>query len=218
MRTLTKTLLLGLLAAAPGCVHVAADVDADENVSFDLGDLGTTCDGTGEARTESSVTTWTKTAVDDRCQIDVVWNGTLIDMKAVREKADAQAEGAELTIQSIALGFDDVALRDQTGANITPPRVPSWDAHLTLQTQALADFGGTDVASLLAAPTSFDMPGNTITIANQAFAASQPLTGAGTAQLIVEMADVAALGASAGPRIQFHFKAHVSADAKKDLF
>ena len=96
MRTMTKTLTLALLAAAPGCVHATADVDADQNVSF-------------------------------------------------------------------------------------------------------------------------DMPGNTITIANQAFAASQPLTGAGTAQLIVEMVDVAALGASAGPRIQFHFNAHVSADAKKDL-
>ncbi len=43
MRTLTKTLMLGLLAVAPGCVQVAADVDADGNVSFDLGDLGTTC-------------------------------------------------------------------------------------------------------------------------------------------------------------------------------
>ena len=64
---------------------------------------------------------------------------------------------------------------------------------------------------------SFDMPSDTITLANQAFAASTPLTGAGTAQLVVEMADVAALGASAGPRIQFHFKAHVTADAKKDL-
>lgn len=42
--------------------------DADENVSFDLGDLGT-----GEARSDTSVTTWTKTAAGDRCQIDVVW-------------------------------------------------------------------------------------------------------------------------------------------------
>src|SRR5262245_10611222 len=135
----------------------------------------------------------------------------------VREKADAEAQGAELTIQSIELGFDDIALRDQTGANVTPPRVPSWQAHLTLQGEALADFGGTDVASLLAAPTSFDMPAGAITLANQAFAASAPLTGAGTAQLVVEMADVAALGAAASPHIQFHFKAHVTADAKKDL-
>jgi hypothetical protein len=216
-KTLTQTLTLALLAAAPGCIHAAADVDADENVSFDLGDLGTTCDGTGEARTDSSVTTWAKTAVGDRCQIDVVWNGTLIDMKMVREKADAQAQGAQLTIQAIDLGFDDIGLRDQNGANITPPRVPGWDAHLTLQDTALADFSGTDVAALLAAPTSFDMPGNTITLANQAFAASVPLTGAGTARLLVEMADVAALGAAAGPHIQFHFKAHVTADAKKDL-
>jgi hypothetical protein len=215
----TKTMLFALLVAAPatGCITVAADVDADQNVSFDLGELGTTCEGTGEARTESSVTTWTKTAVGDRCQIDVVWNGTLIDMKMVREKADAQAQGAELTIKGIELGFDDVALRDQAGTDVTPPRVPSWAARLTLQGQALAEFGGADVASLLAAPTSFDMPSEAITLANQAFTASAPLTGAGTAQLVVELADLAALGAAAAPRIQFHFKAHVAADAKKDL-
>lgn len=213
----TQTLMLTLFLAAPGCVHVAADVDADETVSFDLGDLGTTCDGTGMAQTADSVTTWTKTAVGDTCQIDVVWNGTLIDMKAVREKADAQAQGAQLTIQTIALAFDDVSLRDQTGADITPPRVPSWDAHLTLDGQALADFSGADVTSLLAAPLSFDMPSAAITIANQAFAASTALTGAGTARLVVQMADVAALGAAAGPHIGFHFKAEVGADAKKDL-
>jgi len=213
----TKTLMFALLLVAHGCVHEAADVDADQNVSFDLGDLGTTCEGTGMAQTDSSLTTWTKTAVGDTCQIDVVWSGTLIDMKAVREKADAQAQGAQLTIQTIQLAFDDVSLRDQNGADITPPRVPSWDAHLTLDGQALADFTGADVTSLLAAPQSFDMPPAAITIANQAFAASTPLAGAGTARLVVQMADVAALGAAAGPHIGFHFKAQVGADAKKDL-
>ena len=213
----TQIILLALLAAAPGCVHVLADVDADEDVSFQLDDFGTTCSGTGMAQTDSSVTTWTKTAVDDRCQIDITWSGTLMDMKAVRAQADDKAQGATLTIQSIDLSFDDAALRDQSGADITPPRVPGWEAHFTLGGQPVADFSGTDVTSLLAAPLSFDLPAPAIAIANQAFADAAPLTGAATARLVVEMSDVPALAAAVGPHVQFHFSAHVEADAKKDL-
>jgi hypothetical protein len=214
----TKTILLALIAAAPvACVHVMADVDAEENVGFQLDDFGTTCAGSGQTQTDTSLTTWTKTPVGDRCQVDVVWSGTLIDMKAVREKADEQAQGATLTIRSIDLGFDDVAFRDQAGTDITPPRVPAWEAHFTMGGEALADFSGTDVTSLLATPLSFDVPASGIALANQAFADAAPLIGAATARLVVEMTDLPALAAAVGPHVQFHFHAHVGADAKKDL-
>jgi hypothetical protein len=219
MRTKTKTTMLALsfLVAAPGCVHVSAEVDADENVSFDLGDLGTTCEGAGSNQTGSSVTTWTKTAVGDRCQIDVAWNGTLIDMAAVKAQADAQAQGATLTIQSLELDLDDVALRDQNGANVTPPSVPGWEAHFAVDGQPVADFSGAGPSSLLAAPLSFELPDAALALANQDFAAATPLTGAATARLVVEMSDVLNLGTTADPHIAFHFRAHVGADAKKDL-
>ena len=212
-----KTILLSLIIALPACIHVLADVDADEDVSFRLDDFGTTCTGTGMAQTDTSLTTWTKTPVDDQCQIDVQWTGTLIDMKAVRAQADAKAQGAQLTIQNIDLAFDDVALLDDTGANITPPRVPAWEAHFTLSGQPIADFSGTDLTSPLASPLSFDLPAPAVDIANQAFESATPLTGAATARLVLQMSDLPALAAATGPHVQFHFKAHVEADAKKDL-
>jgi hypothetical protein len=212
-----RTILLALIIAAPACVHVLADVDADEDVSFQLDDFGTTCSGSGQTQTDTSLTRWTKTPVGDQCQVDVVWSGMLIDMKAVRQQADAKAMGATLTIQSIDLGFEDVAFRDQSGADITPPRVPSWEAHFTMGGEPLADFSGADVTSLLAAPLSFQVPASGIAIANQAFNDAAPVMGAATARLVVEMSDIPALAAAVSPHVQFHFKAHVEADAKKDL-
>ena len=213
----THTILLALIVATPACIHVLADVDADENVSFDLAAFGDTCSGTGTAQTDTGVTNWTKTPVGDQCQVDITWSGTLIDMKAVRAQADAKAQGAELTIQSIDLTLDNEALLDQSGANITPPRVPSWEAHFTVGGQAIADFSGTDLTTLLASPLMFDLPAPAVAAANQAFADSTPLTGAATARMVVEMSDVPALAAAMGPHVQFHFRAHVEADAKKDL-
>ena len=49
------------------------------------------------------------------------------------------------------------------------------------------------------------------------FLRPEALTGNASARLVVEMADLPALAASVGPHIQFHFVAHVEADAKKDL-
>src|SRR5215471_7284984 len=67
----TQTVLLALIVAAPACINVLADVDADENVSFELDAFGDTCSGTGTAVTDPSMTTWTKTPVGDQCQVDV---------------------------------------------------------------------------------------------------------------------------------------------------
>jgi hypothetical protein len=208
---------LALLTFAPGCIHVDANVDADEDISFGFADFGTTCSGAGMTQTDSGLTTWTKTPVEDRCQVDFNWGGTLIDMAAVRAKADEKAQGATLTIQSIDLELDAVALRDQSGADITPPRVPAWEAHFGVGGQAVADFNGTDLASLLAMPLSFEAPPSVLQAAQQAFDAAAPLDGTATARLVVEMSDVAALAAAAGPHVQFHFRAHVDANAKKNL-
>jgi hypothetical protein len=114
----------------------------------------------------------------------------------------SKAQGAELRIQSIDLTLDSEALLDQSGADITPPRVPSWEAHFTVGGQAIADFSGTDLTSLLAAPLMFDLPPPAVDMANQAFASSTPLEGAATARLVVEMSDVLALAAAMGPHVQ----------------
>jgi hypothetical protein len=218
-RTTTVSLLapIALLALGAGCVHIAADVDSDQQVSVDLPDFGTECAGAGMSQTASGVAMWTKTVVGERCQIDSSWAGTLIDMVAVRAKADEKGQGATLTLKSVDLGFDNVALRDQAGNDITPPRVPAWEAHLKVGDQPVADFSGDDLGSLLAAPQTFTAPPAVLDQAEQAFAAPAPLGGQATARLLVEMADLPTLGAALGPHLEFHFVAHIEADAKKDL-
>src|SRR5262249_28293545 len=139
-----------LFALAPACtIHASANVDVDQDVSFELDDFGTTCSGSGRTENESGVSTWTKTAVGDRCRINATWTGTLMDMAEVNRKASEQAGDVKLTVESIHLAFDDAALRDDTGANVTPPRVPSWEAHFTLGGQPLGDFSGNDVTVLI---------------------------------------------------------------------
>jgi hypothetical protein len=219
MRIHRLAFVLLSLAIAPACtLHASANVDVDEDVSFELDDFGTTCSGSGRSETPSGVTTWTKTADGERCRIDATWSGTLIDMAEVNRKASEQAGDVKLTIEGIHLAFDDAALRDMAGANITPPRVPSWEAHFVLAGQPIGDFSGTDVTALITTPLELDVPPEGITLANQALAASAPLQGSGTATLLVEMADVATVAAATGPAIEFHFAAHVTSQADKKVF
>jgi hypothetical protein len=105
----------------------------------------------------------------------------------------------------------DIVLRDAQGNDVSPPTVPAWAAHITAGGQSVADFAGTAVTQLLAAPITLTVPQAVIDQANHALKDGSPVTAYTDGSMQVTMDSLAGMNNTA---IEARFTAHVDAHGR----
>jgi hypothetical protein len=210
----------GLLAVA-GCFSVGsdADVNLDQTIRFELGDVGESCSG---VKTVGATTTSYALSPDGtRCQLHVVYDGAFIDIqdlqKSLHDSVSDYPDKVTITFEKMTASIEDVSLTDQAHLAVTPPRIPHWDAQLEVAGQPVARLMGDDVPSLLAAVQNIDLS-PAVAPLNQALANGQSLPCHGVADLSLDVSSIQRyLVGHPGVAIELHFTAHIHAHGEEDL-
>jgi hypothetical protein len=226
MRTIYSLLTLTITVAATAAFSAACNPSFDANTSLDTNveftaDLSGACTGSGTITSADgkSVTKYTKeTLANGDCSIAMDWNGQLVDTGSIHQKIQQEADEKGVTLNDVTLvdvtvTIDNAVLQDHSGAAITPPRVPSFAAHVDVSSNEVFTMSGQALSALLAQPLSVDLPPPVLTAANDALKNMTPLAATGQGTLVVAAADLMRLAATAAPA-QIAFQIHLDIKAR----
>ena len=218
--------LMTLTLAAVG--FVACNPSFDANTSVDTAveftaDLSGACTGSGTLMSADgkSVTNYTKETINGGdCSIVMDWHGELVDTAGIHQKIQEKADenGVKLNDASmvqVSVTINNAILQDHAGSSITPPHVPSFEAHVDVASNNVFDMSGQGLTALLAQPLTVELAPPVLAAANDALKNMTPLEATGHGTLVVAAADVRRLAESAAPakiafQIHFDIKAHGS--------
>lgn len=215
---------LRCFAALTLCLASACfvDVDVESEVEGRMRlevELGGECAGDGEITSELGVTTYTKTLEDDGavCRIDLVYDGVLVDVPAIRAdiEADGQVEVKDVTVTRMDIDLVTAALADKNGKTVNPPLVPYWSAEIEAEGEQLLALEREGVSRLVDETIALEVGDALVDRADHALHDDEVLKTHAVSTLRVFTADLEALQAVPGPvGVQIDLVTTVGATAK----